>query len=96
MAALRPLLRPVQNADNLDRFLSYAINNQERETGDHHLSRVGLTAFSSTLRHLFQRVRAFVDSQPNTPGLGGSKTFLGIAADMPQIIRGGLRPANEH
>jgi hypothetical protein len=54
---LRPLLRAVQDADNLDRFLSYAINNQERETGDHQLPRVGVAIATGQKTTLVRRKR---------------------------------------
>ena len=52
---LGPLLRSVQDTGDLNRFLSDAVNNDERQAGDNHISRVGLAAWSATVRHLVQR-----------------------------------------
>jgi hypothetical protein len=93
---LGPLLRSVQDTGDLNRFLSDAVNNDERQAGDNHLSRVGLAAWSATVRHLVQRGGAFIDRVCHTAGLRRAKTFCGVIADMQKIIRSGLRPANEH
>ena len=44
---LGPLLRSVQDTGDLNRFLSDAVNNDERQAGDNHLPRVGLAAWSA-------------------------------------------------
>ena len=66
---LGPLLRSVQDTGDLNRFLSDAVNNDERQAGDNHLSRVGLAAWSATVRHLVQRGGAFIDRVCHTAGL---------------------------
>ena len=45
----------MQDTGYLNRFLSDGANNDERQAGDNHLPRVGLAAWSATVRHLVRR-----------------------------------------
>jgi hypothetical protein len=86
----------MQDTGDLNRLLSDAVNNDEREAGDKHFPRVGLAAFSSTVRHVLQRGGGFIDRVCHTAGLRCAETFCGVIADVQKIVRSGLRPANEH
>ena len=46
---LRPLLRAMQNRDDLNRFLSHAVNNDEREPHNRQFPRASLTTKTATV-----------------------------------------------
>src|SRR5260370_2927713 len=72
---LGPLLRSVQNTGDLNRFLSDAVNNDELQSGDNHLSLFGLAACSATVRHSVQSAGAFLDPVCPPTSLPQSQTL---------------------
>src|SRR5271166_416117 len=90
-----PVLGPVINAEDLDRFPSDSIDEDVGPTWEEQFSGVGDAAFAASVRHVFQRVCGVKDRLRNFSGVGGAVT-PDVTGDLVEVLRGGGRPANDH
>lgn len=95
-AQSRPLLRTVQDADNLDGYFSRDVDNHKGETGNRELPRTRLSTGAATARQVFQSTGRVTQSHRGTAGLRRSKTLFGVVADMRQVVRRWLGPTYGH
>ncbi len=86
----------MENTDNFDHALAKAVNHHEGQPLNTKLPRVWLAARTPFVRERSQRFDAIVNHESGSAGLIRSKMFVGVIANMGEIVNGGLGPANQH
>lgn len=89
---LRPLLGAVEDTQDLNYFLSNAVDDDKWEIRDRDLSCTSLAAFSATLRHILQGVYRLIEAYRGAAGLCFAKALFREIADAREIVCCRLRP----
>ena len=93
---LRPLPRTVEDAIDFNNAFPDTVDRQKRQFGDSELSGTRFSARPPFVRGDSQRFHSIVDRECGPARLGWAKVFSSVVADVCEVVKRWLGPANEH